>query len=118
MKRGIENEIAFDEVRLLLEEDLLASDSSTESYHFKIALLKIEKKILVQFGKSALMRSSAAKPTLRVFMISARFLIRNCLNFSQREDEIPALPLVLQNSGSPALSKVSPILRPKILLRV
>jgi chromosome segregation ATPase len=118
MKRGIENEIVFDEVRLLLEEDLLASNSSTESYHFQIALLRVEKQILLKFGKTIITRSPSPKLSLKALVMSARFVVRNCLNFSQREDEIPALPLVLRNLTDVPPSEVSPILRPKILLRV
>jgi hypothetical protein len=118
MKRGIDSDVDFDQVRLLLEEDILGSNSHKESNLYRVSLLRMQKQILTQLARPVLSRPSSRRPTWKATVLACRFLLRYCLKSTTHEEELVNLPLVLHSPAMSVGSEVSPILRPKIHLHV
>jgi myosin heavy subunit len=118
MKRGIETNLDFDQVRLLLEEDILASNPNREPILKQLSTLKIEKQILLQFQQPIMNQASQRKSSWNSLICCCRFVLKNC-QIGPFDDEVVSLPVVLKSSSRVTGSlEVSPILRPKVFLGV
>ena len=88
IRRGMNPEsLGQDEVRLLLEEDLLMGSLSTDALRGKLNMLRFEKRIMEPFVDWRMFKTISKEPEWRPLLVLVRFVVSQMARSDRRDDE-------------------------------